>query len=159
MNDIQTLEQELARLLEWIRSADVRVAFVVSLATAMLGILLLPTLEKEGSTCMSLSAAVLAGVLLVLGILSCAAASFPRTRSPNGSLIYFGDIGKLDLEEYKSRLGSMTKANYANDLIVQCHRNAQIASIKYSWIKRSMTFVFLSFLPWSLSIIGAYFGD
>jgi len=159
MNDVRTLEQELARLLEWIRSADVRIAFVVSLATAMLGVLILPNLEGDGPTNNSLCAILIAGTLLVVGILTSAVASFPRTKSPNDSLIYFVDIAKLSFDEYRSRVRAVTEAGYVDDLIAQCHRNAQIASKKYRWIKRSMILIFLSFLPWSFSIISAYFGD
>jgi len=67
MNDVRALEQELARLLEWIRSADLRIAFVVSVATAMLGALILPALEGDSAMNNSLSATVIAGVLIVLG--------------------------------------------------------------------------------------------
>lgn len=160
MTDIQTeqdrlldtritwTEAELDRLLEWVRAAESRLALVLPLSTAMLGALafLAPITSKW--SILSGIAVSLAAPLLVLSIVFAACASFPRTSGPKGSLIYFGGITDRDLKQYENAVKSMTAEIYMEDLIRQCHRNAQIAECKYAWVQRSMACLFLAALPW-----------
>lgn len=151
-------EVELARLLEWIRVGETRLALVLPLSTAMLGALavLAPTASKW--TVVSGIAASFAMFFLVLSIIFSACASFPRTTGPKGSLIYFGEISNRNLEQYKNAVNSMTAESYLEDLICQCHRNAQIAERKYTWVQRSMTCLFLAALPWFIALFILYIG-
>jgi len=149
-------EAELARLLEWVRAAESRLALVLPLSTAMLGALavLAPTASKW--TMVSGIAASFAALLLVLSIAFAACASFPRTTGPRGSLIYFGGITDRELKQYKNEVKSMTAESYLEELIRQCHRNAQIAERKYAWVQRSMACLFLAALPWFGALFTLY---
>jgi len=156
MNKIDYLEKELARLLGWVQSADTRVALVLPLSTAMLGTLafLAPDIDKWCISSAIITA--LASILLVLSIVCLAFASFPRTSGPKGSLIFFSGIKDKEIKQYSDSITSMDENSYINDLINQCHINAQIADTKFTWVKRSLVCLFVSSLPWFLSIYMLY---
>ncbi len=159
LNQIDMLEKELERLLAWIGAAESRLAFIFSLATAMLGSIafLIPDLAKSSRPYMA-TTALLALLMLVASISFAALATFPRTKGKGQSLVYFGSISSLRFDEYAKSALSLTEEEYVNDLIAQCHRNARIAAAKFAWIKWSMRCVFLASLPWSLSIYAASSG-
>ena len=155
IDQIDVLEKELERLLNWIGAAESRLAFLFSLSTAMIGALAisLPEIfQLPGSIKISTIFAIL---LLFLAILFVVIASFPITKGPSGSLIYFGSINNLTSEEYTNLSLKQTRADYENDLRMQCHRNAQIATRKFSLIQKSMICTFASILPWALSMFNS----
>jgi hypothetical protein len=41
---------------------------------------------------------------------------------------------------------------YLEDLTVQCHRNAEIATRKFVWIQRALLCLYLSVVPWALAL-------
>lgn len=151
-------ETELDRLLGWVRAAETRLALVLPLSTAMLGALavLAPPMSKW--TVLGGIAGAFATVLLFLSIVFAACASFPRTSGPKGSLVYFGGIVSRDLSQYREAVSSATPQTYLDDLLTQCHRNAQIAERKYAWVQRSMACLLISALPWSFSLFILYSG-
>ena len=149
-------EAELARLLEWVRAAESRLALVLPLSTAMLGALAVFAPAASKWTVASGVTASFAATLLVLSIIFAACASFPRTTGPKGSLIYFGGITVRDLKHYENAVKTMTAESYMEDLIRQCHRNAQIAERKYAWVQRSMACLLLAALPWFCALFTLY---
>jgi len=156
MNKIDYLEKCLSRQLHWIQSADARIALILPVATAMLGALsiLMPVAEKW-----CISSAIFSSFtifFLVLSIIFTAIASFPRTNGPKGSLIYFSGINNKETSQYKQAITQLDEENYMNDLVSQCHVNAQIAHNKFTWVKRAMSCLFISSLPWAVSIFLLY---
>lgn len=151
-------EAELSRLLEWVRAAESRLALVLPLSTAMLGALALLAPPLAHWTVLSALASFLAALLLILSLTCAACATFPRTTGPKGSLIYFGGITTRDLPQYEAAFTAITPTEYLTDLLRQCHRNAQIAQAKYTWIKRGMACLFLAALPWLTSLYLLYAG-
>ena len=150
---IPFLESNLARQLHWITSADAKVAFVFTLATAMLGVLAaLVTSNQDtwskASAALSSFALGLEGIALLFASL----AAFPRTKGPVGSLIYCGGIAERTHEEFRDALGEMSNGSYASDLVSQCHRNAEIASVKFLWVRRALICLYFSVPAWALSI-------
>ncbi len=156
MNKVDYLEKELARLIDWIKSADTRISFILPLSTVMLGTMaaLAPTLNEW--TKISAFAVFAASLLLVFSIVFIALATFPRTKGPKKSMIFFGCINTMDLEQFRTSVSSLEEGEYINDLIDQCHINAQIAEEKFVWIKKSLASLFLSSLPWFVSIYLLY---
>ncbi|MEW8330239.1 MAG: Pycsar system effector family protein [Candidatus Thiodiazotropha sp.] len=153
---IDLLEKELNRLLLWIQSVETRMSWVLPLSTAMLGAMaiLAPTFTKW--TIFPAIVTVFAVLLLALSIVFSALSSFPRTTGPKGSLIYFGGIVSKELEQYSKAVNDLTKEEYIEDLIRQCHRNAQVAERKYTWIQRALGCLFLGAAPWVISVYLLY---
>ena len=149
-------EAELDRLLGWISAAESRLALVLPLSTAMLGALavLAPPVTKW--TVVGGIAVAFAVVFLLLSIAFAAFASFPRTTGPKGSLIFFGCITTRELAQYEAAVKSATQEEYLADLISQCHRHAQIAERKFTWVQRSIACLFFSALPWCTALFILY---
>lgn len=153
---IAVLEGELSRLLGWINTAETKISLVLAVSTAMLGALAVLSPVCSGWTIFPAILASVATLCLVLSIISSAVSSFPRTDGPDGSLIYFGGITSLDLPTYITSISNLTEDQYINDLTCQCHRNAQIAERKFTWVKRAIICLFLSLVPWALSLFLLY---
>ena len=153
---IAILEGELTRLLDWIKTAETKISLVLAISTAMLGVLAVLNPVCSTWTVFPAILASFATLCLVLSIVFLAVSSFPRTDGPDGSLIYFGGISALNLSSYITSMSNLTEDQYTNDLICQCHRNAQIAERKFTWVKRAIGCLFLSLGPWALSIYLLY---
>ena len=153
---ISRAETELMRLLEWSKAAESRLSLVLPLSTAMLTAVavLAPKAAKWTVSAGILSS--FAALFLILSIIFAAIAALPRTTGPKGSLIYFESIITKDSDQFKEAFISMTSEDYLDDLICQCHRNAQIAERKYTSIQRSMACLFIAAIPWLLSIYSLY---
>lgn len=151
-------ELELERLLSWVKAAESRLALVLPVSTAMLGALAVLVPPPSKWTMAGGIAAAFAVFFLLLSIAFAACASFPRTSGPKGSLLFFGGIAAKGLDQYKAAVRSITSDEYLDDLLTQCHRNAQIAERKYAWVQRSMACLFLAALPWGLSLFILYSG-
>lgn len=57
----------------------------------------------------------------------------------------------MSLDQYKKTIEGFEDADFRTDLINQIHRNAEIASKKYIWIRRSMMALLASFPFWGYS--------
>ena len=149
---ISRAETELVRLLDWVRAAESRLALVLPLSTAMLGALAVLVPTTRNSSLFSAIFSSGATLFLILSIAFAAWACFPKTIGPSGSLIFFGTIAAMKLNQYEQEVSSMTSADYLVDVIRQCHRNAQIANYKYAWIQRSMICLLFATPLWVVSI-------
>ena len=150
---IPFLETNLSRQLHWIASADAKVAFVFTLATAMLGVL--AAVAPSGPEGWSETSAVLTSIAAVLEAVALAFASlaaFPRIKGPTDSLIYCGGIAERTHDQFGDALCDMSSASYTADLVSQCHRNAEIATAKFLWVQRALRCLYASVAPWTLSL-------
>jgi len=153
INKISLLEKSLDRNIEWIKSSESRLPVVLSLDTAMLAVL--AALFPEKIFCEPVFFIIFYGLatsLLLLSILFSSFSTFPRTKGPKKSLIYFSGILERSADEFKRDIYNLNEEVYINDLISQCYRNAEIANQKYYWIKRSMICLYLSAIPWLFTI-------
>lgn len=70
--------------------------------------------------------------------------------------MFFGGIISRDISQYQTALNSSQKSDIQDDLIEQCHINAQIASTKFSWVKRGMASMLTAMLPWAFAVYQLY---
>jgi hypothetical protein len=157
---IAFLEANLARQLHWIRLADSKVAFVFTANTAMLGILagIAPASTASWTTAPAICAS-FALAFGIAGLLFLSFAAFPRTGGPKGSLLFFGGIAQRDSEQFKRAVLSLSHEAYIDDLSTQCHRNGEIATQKFAWVQRALFCLYLSVIPWGLSLWLLYNGQ
>ena len=94
----------------------------------------------------------LAAALGVASLLSATLATFPRTKGPKDSFIYFGGIAERTLDQFRESVSTMTSDSYVSDLAAQCHRNAEIATAKFLWVQRALCCLYLSVPPWALAL-------
>lgn len=152
----ERLEASLERQLNWIAATESRIALIVPLATALFGSVAIKYTCIQTSDFWIQFASWSTLALLATVMVTAAVAIFPRTKGPAHSLIFFGGISQQSAQEFHDAVTESTEDQYRNDLIEQVHINANIASIKFRWIRRSMALLLASFVPWALSVASLY---
>lgn len=142
------------RTLGWIAAADVKVAVVIALDTAMLGGLAAAFAGSDyhlrTGWCYFFVVAATAGMAFALFCTGMAA--IPRMRGPLNSMIFFGRVAEKDLDNYVDEFSKMNEQAFLADLAAQIHRNSQIASEKHHWVRRGLFWSFLSAGAWIVAI-------
>lgn len=152
---LQTAQWVLERNLAWIAAAEVKVGVIVAIDTAMLGGLGATFSSADGGarTAWAWLFAIGAAILLGSALFCAAMAVLPRVSGPTKSLLFFGRVGPCADVDYVESFKKATDAEFLEDWTAQIHRNAQIACDKFSWVRKSMWFSFLSVMPWSAAIV------
>lgn len=146
------LENTLARLLQWISAADSKTGPVLAIDTAMLGALAALTPQPGKWTVLMALSAALTLTLLGVSIGYLFLAAYPRTKGPEGSLVFFGGIIEQQEEEFIDDILSVDPDRYARDLARQCYRNAEIAAEKFEHVKTATKVCLWAIAPWTLAI-------
>jgi hypothetical protein len=151
-NHREMLEANLARQIEAIRAADIKIALLVPTTTAMLGVLaalLRDWVPGRGETVW----VVLTVVPLFAAFAMMAAGVIPRLRgNPARSLLFFGDLATHEAGQAQAALLSVAPQAYLADLAAQCHATASIARTKHRTVRRAYL-AFLVALPFWLGTI------
>lgn len=127
------------KTLGWVAAAEVKVAAVLAIDTAVLaGLASLFLGEGNRSTWTNLL-----GVIAFLGVFfaiySAAMVLIPRLEGgPFHSLLYFGKIADLSSYEYADRFRNATEEELLQDWTDQIHYNARIAQKKHRWASRCL---------------------
>lgn len=151
-DQIDLAERILARNLAWVAAADSKVQAVFGIDAAMLGILAtLTPLPQQWSVACGCTA-VVAGLLLLASVACLGLATFPRLEGPNDSIVYFGTASNIGSKNFIERVQTGFTMAFALDVATQAHRNAQIASVKYRFVKGALVLVFCALPPWLLSV-------
>lgn len=145
-------EQSLARQLDWIKAVEAKVSVLVAISVATLGVLVTRIPEQPNTWWLVGLFVLLGGGCFVTSLVFCLLASFPRTKSPNLSLLFFGSISDHSSEEYTKRFASLTEDDYLDDLLKQVYRNAEIAGLKFCNVKLATGFLLGGILPWLVSL-------
>jgi len=148
----EMLEKTLARLLDWIRGAEAKVTPVLAIDTAMLGVLGALAPGVSGWTVGGALVVILAALLLLASLLSLFLAAIPRTKGPEDSRIFFKAIKDTKAKDYLSAVKALTHDDYIADLAAQCHRNAEICSLKFQLVWASTCLLFSAVIPWLLGV-------
>lgn len=145
----------LERTLGWIATADVKVGVAMALNTAMFAGLAAAYGVSDSSTRTAwvLFAVIVACCFLVAAVFSAAMSALPRINGPIASNIYFGRIAEKRIEEYCNDFKGIDDAAFLSDLTSQIHRNAEIATVKHTWVRKSLVCSYLAALPWATSIL------
>ena len=61
-----------------------------------------------------------------------------------------------DLSQFRTAIKAIQKNDIQDDLMEQCHINAQIASTKFTWVKRGMASMLAAMLPWAFAVYQFY---
>jgi len=156
--EIDLIDRILSRNLSWIAAADSKVAPILAIDTAMLGVL--AALVPSAASWRALPAvlAAISTLLLCGSVLSLIAGTFPRLSGPKASLVYFGGISNFEREQYVNQLLGSQSADLARDMAQQVHRNGEIAATKYWCVKWAMILLFASLPFWVVAISLLYAG-
>jgi uncharacterized membrane protein YgdD (TMEM256/DUF423 family) len=148
--DVQ--ERALDRISDWIRAADAKttpiLAIDAALTATLVGLAARPGAWMEWSGYWLF----LGAALLVTSLLMVAISTSPRLTRRAPSLIFFGEIASLPPGEYLARVSARSPVDYLADLTTQCHRNAEIATAKYRWVRFATLALLLGLLPWLIAL-------
>lgn len=150
------IESELGRLLSWISAADAKTSTIFAFATVMLGVLAALVPSAQEWVAGTAAWAAIAAVFLVVSLILSTFAAFPRTTGPKGSMVYFQGIASRKADDFSATVEKMTSTEYLEDLARQCHRNAEIAAAKYTWVRRAMIALYLGVIPWLVAVYHLY---
>lgn len=142
------LEQILSRQLDWIAAAEARINLLLTVETAMVAALFTAHLSNPDYVGIARCLSWLAQGLLTAGLVFLGLACFPRTNGPSNSMIFFGSIAKRSLKEYSDTMAQVSSADYFSDLAAQAHRNAEIATVKFRWVRFSIVALLASVPIW-----------
>lgn len=152
----EVLEKTLDRLLFWIAAADSKIAPVLAIDTAMLGVLAAIAPKLGAWTLLAVISTALALLFLLTSLGLLFFASFPRTRGPKGSLVFFGGITERERSVFVGEITDLHFSRYCEDLATQCYRNAEIAGLKFRYVRLAMTALLAAIVPWLLTVYVLY---
>ena len=146
------MNDNLNRQLSWIDKADLRLAFIVPLALAMIA-----SIATKAPAINNWDVALWVWVpfsflFLSLTLVFCVCATFPRTDGKKPSSLFFGGIIESNIDEYASNALRVEEEEVLRDLAHQVHINAEIAATKYGWIQKALFTLILASIFWAFTI-------
>lgn len=153
-NDV--LEQTLSRLINFISSAESKIAPLFVISTSMLAIFMALVPSASDWKIKSVILVIFTVTPLIISLLLILVSIFPRTKGFKGSMIYFKGIIDQESDEYLNEMREETEEKYFEDLARQCYINAEITSRKFKLIRYSMISLFISVIPWLFIIYEFY---
>lgn len=167
----------IEHLSTWIQAADGKASTIFAISTILFGFVLAnenaligTVLENIGNSLPLSNLDYLLPVILVVGTLlllfsifctlSCLNARTKNSRTierPSTSLIFFGRIAEQKQADYVKLIESATTDILGADLANQAHVLAQIATVKYAWLRRAYTGLIISFTAFSAYIVLQWF--
>lgn len=149
---ISWAELNLQRKLDWIGRYDTRIVFITGISIAMMGVLMNACISVVIWNC-SLYITFGASLILLLGsLILLYFGQYPKTVSPNDSLIFFGTIASLKLDAFQKKFMKMSDKEYLEDLLSQVHINSVILKKKFWVLKASLIFILIAIIPWSIAL-------
>lgn len=142
------------RTLGWIATADVKVGVAMALDTAMLGGLAAAFSSSDplSRTAWTYFATLVATGGMVIAMFCAAMAAIPRMLGPVKSIIFFARISERQESDYLDLFAKVNEQEFISDLVTQIHRNAQIATAKHWWVRKSLIWSFVAAIPWIAAI-------
>jgi len=155
-DNIILLENVLERTLSFITKAESKIPPILVIDTSMLGVIAALIPKFSHWTNFFIIFSILTVVPLLLSLIFLFIAQFPRTKSPEDSLLYFGGIVSTSFDKYKKKIKAIESKDYFNDLASQTYRNSEIANTKYKWVRYSLIALFMAIIPWLIVIFNLY---
>lgn len=152
-NRLSNLEWIFERQLYWIAASEIKTAAIITVAIGMLGALASAFTLNTSHSCIAQMLSIGVASLLILSLIFAGMVILPRLDGPVNSLLFFGSISKSSRKGYVSKLISCTDDDLITDFANQIHRNAEVAQIKHQWAARALLTVFLTAIPWVITLI------
>lgn len=153
----------------WIGNMDAKVSFVLALVGVLIGVIFEKGMPNafaritEVSKMAELSgreivAAILVALLYLssfISILCFMLAIMTRVKNLNNapSVFFFGSIGNMKLENYKTKIKNINEKEIIDDLEEQIHINSKICSLKAKWYNKGIKFLLITVILWFLCMI------
>ena len=144
----------------WIGNMDTKVSFALALAGVLIGVIFekgMPSAFEritEVSKLAELSGGEIIAAILV-ALLYFMLSIIARVKNLNNapSIFFFGSIGNMTLENYKSAVKDMDEKEMIDDLEEQIHTNSKICSLKAKWYNKGIKFLLATVILWFVCMI------
>ena len=150
------LDRLLSKQLAWIAAADTKGTLLFAIDIAMLAVIAATVPSVKQWTAGAAASSSIALLALLASVSFIGLATFPNLKGPRGSAVFFGGISSTEQNYYVKKITQGVTDELLEDFARQCHRNAEIASIKFSYIKKSAVCSFLALPFWLVSIWSLY---
>lgn len=153
---IETAQWVFDKTLGWVAAAEVKVAAICAIDTAMLAGLGALFLTDSTKSAWANVFGVGALLSLFFGLICAALVLIPRLDGgPTHSKIYFGKIANLTVDAYEKQFQNAPEEEFFSDLTAQIHFNARIAQKKHEWARRCLYWSLFGAFPWLGAVFAA----
>ncbi len=156
----QEIESILNRIHDWIKSADQKVSIFLGFQGVILAVLLqktinTPTLFIRDYLNLPVVFLYIGTFVLLYSLYKSIMALFPRLKKDSNtkSISYFGDIAKLELNDYRKDVNATSDENYIDDLISQIHISSKIADKKHRYFAEAIILFTIAIVILSFSFL------
>lgn len=148
----------------WIGNMDTKVSFALALSGVLIGVIFekgMPNAferiteisklaELSGGEIMAAMLVVLLYLSSFISILCFMLSIIARVKNLNNapSVFFFGSIGNMTFESYKSSIKEMDEKDIVNDLEEQIHTNSKICNLKAKWYNNGIKFLLGTVIIW-----------
>ncbi|KAB8198105.1 hypothetical protein FKV24_003780 [Lysobacter maris] len=150
---VQAAQSQLGLVLGFFPRVDALLAVLLGLNVAMLGVAFAraPAIG-EFTGAQAVATFVYLG-LAAMSFLHLYKGSFPDTEGGVGSLVYFGEISKLEPADYVERFCQQSEVDLSRALLHQAWRNSCILIKKFNSLKVAYRWLIASAAPWGIAIL------
>jgi hypothetical protein len=145
-------KDQLNLVLSFFSRVESKLSVVLAVDTGMLAVL---GADAPPLKILSLPMAIFAVatvLLLAASVCFLYRGAFPALKGGHGSLVYFREIANRTEHKFIEEFKHQTDEQYANDLLGQTWRNAEILKIKFDSLKAAFALLALALIPWVVSL-------
>jgi hypothetical protein len=150
---LDTASEQLDRVLGFFPRVETKISALFAVDVAMLALLAINAISDDFSVWYLALFFGLAVVGLGASICCLYHASFPQLKGGNNSLVYFREIARRTEADYIKSVRAVEIDAYAEDVLGQVWRNAEILTAKYHGVKLAFICTALSVPVWFLALI------
>lgn len=148
----QRAEKSLSQMIDWIGRHDSRSAGLMGITVAMMGALSAATPAVKLWSGLFMVALALSATGFGIVLYQLMRGQIPRMRAGKPSLSFFGSVAGMPQDEFRERFINLTEEEYLEDVLNQCYVNARILRSKFRCLKRGLTALLITALPWTWAI-------
>lgn len=144
---ISQAEVTLQRKLDWVERHDSKTSFATGILIGILGILASASSKIETWHFFKYLIFGISALLLSISLFFIYKCQYPKTKSSNTSLNYFGTISEMKFDEFKSRTIKATDEEYLENIFCQIDINSDILIQKFNYLKTSLILLGIAIVP------------
>jgi len=145
-------KDELNLVLGFFPRVESRSSVVLAIDTGMAGFLAASAPALHSFSFWMAVTGIATLVLLSVSIGFLYAGSAPNLKGGEGSFVYFGEISIHREHKFIESFCEQTEKAYANDLLGQAWRNANILGVKFHCLKWAFRFMAIAIPPWLVTL-------
>lgn len=145
---VDRAEKNLQRQIEWVSRAETRTSLILGITVGMLGYSTSLMPAQSQWSCLLAVTFLGASALQICCLFFLFKTQFPQVLAPKPSLVFFGEITKLSLDDFREQSKIQNDEGYLDDLLAQIHRNSEIVTGKFRYLSYAMKCLLIGAVLW-----------